>query len=258
MTDPTERDIERLLSTGEPSAPAPELAKRIKREIPDGLRLDRAALEAIARNRIARHVPAYRQFVLLAALLFVTIALGTFGLRALIEQKAEEERQAAMIEALERDTSEGKEHAERAAPEEQHDTLQPGQVAPLPAGTLRSTGDVDRARRGSSANASVPAPDRREDHPLTVTVTSTSGEALAGVMLRLTRLDPPTAERWTGVTAADGSARLARPRPGLYRLDAAMPGFKPGVVLSLRVQAGRPSRVALTLEPEAPADTPLR
>jgi hypothetical protein len=84
-----------------------------------------------------------------------------------------------------------------------------------------------------------------------VTVTSASGTPLAGARLRVIRIDPPTAERWTGVTAADGTARLDRPQAGTYRLDASMPGFLPGALPSLRVEAGRPVRVVLALEPEA-------
>lgn len=240
MTEPSRHDIERLLSSEEAPPPPAGLAGRIKRDIPQGLRLERSVLENMARYTVGRHVPAYRQFVLLAALLVVTIALGILGLRALIEQRAEDERQAAMVAALEKATADEKAEADAAAPPSSRDGAPASVGAPPAPGRLRST-----------EGAGLPSiADRHGESGLTVTVTSTSGAPLAGVRLRLTRLDPPTAERWTGVTAADGTARLDRPHPGIYRLDASMPGFRPGAVLSLRLEAGRPAKVPLALEPE--------
>ncbi len=99
MTRPTESDLARLLRRRPPAGPPAQLVQRIKDEIPARIVVGAGAL---APHPDREHALAYRQLVILVALLLAALGAALWGLRGLLAGRERADREAAWERMLAR------------------------------------------------------------------------------------------------------------------------------------------------------------
>lgn len=85
------------------------------------------------------------------------------------------------------------------------------------------------------------------------TVTDQTGAVIPGVSVVLT--EQTTGISRTAVSNEQGQFLFPQTPPGLYQVEAELPGFKMAIVRNIRVDVGLPSRVDITLEVGEVAET---
>ena len=97
MTRLNESELARLLRRRPEARPPEQLAQRIKAEIPERIAVGAGALRP---HPDREHAVAYRQVVLLGALLVAAVAVALWGLRAMLAGHERDARQAELDRLL--------------------------------------------------------------------------------------------------------------------------------------------------------------
>jgi hypothetical protein len=247
----TDREIRRLLSTRGVPEPPPDLADRIKGEIPDVLRVGGPEPRPEGVRGFPPPVPALRRSWLLAASLLVVIGAGFVAVRV-FAPTSDLAREIALggvvrikdvvVTVPERSTVETMNLAKSGVPHQ--------------AVALESPSAPKSAAKGFAAKPalteSAPVTASRPTGSLALTVTD-GREPLPGAAITATRADGREEARRTTTTGADGHAELRRLPPGTYQVRSEMPGFQDAGT-TVRVAGGAKDSLDLAMTPKNVAE----